>query len=279
MRAPFLLAGVLALGGCAWGPGQGFTVVEPTVRVAYSPLAARDAGEGYQRLSSDYQVRLDSASLRLSGIELLVSAAGSGAGTAFDPSRPPAGYTLCHGGHCHRDDGALIPYAQVGAELGGGGGASAVVTLTEDGPLNLLAPETRAMACEPECALPETQVSQGRWSVASVRLTGTVRDSRVPARFPGERAFTVEFAPTQGSDTPVFLLSSAMDLTSDRVQPPAAKLSLSLTLTPALFDAVAWDAFTPDAEGRVALSKEASAAFQERMSQLVPTVEISRGRN
>lgn len=275
MRASLLLAGVLTWGGCAWGPGQGFTVVEPTVRVAYTPLAARDAGEGYQRLSSDYQVRLDAASLRLSGIELLASASGSGAGTAFDPARPPAGYTLCHGGHCHRSDGALIPYAQVAAELGGGGGASTVVTLTEDGPLNLLAPETRAMACEPECALPETQVSQGRWSVASVRLSGTVRDSRVPARFQGERAFTVEFVPAQGSDAPVALLSSALDLASDRIELPAAKLNLSLTLTPTLFDTVDWSALGTNGT----LSDKDQAALLTRMSQVVPTVEIVRGRN
>ena len=273
MRTPLLLAGVFLLGGCAWAPGQGYAVVEPTVRVAYTPLAARDAGEGYQRLSSDYQVRLDSASLRLSSIELLASAAGStGAGAAFDPARPPAGYTLCHGGHCHRTDGALIPYAQVAAELGGGGGASAVVTLTEDGPLDLLAPETRAMACAPECALPETQVSQGRWSVSTVRLTGTVRDARVPTRFSGERAFTVEFAPTTGSDTPVALLSSALDLASDRVTPPVAKLGLSLTLTPTLFDAVDWSALKADGT----LSDKDRAALLERMAQLVPTAEISR---
>jgi hypothetical protein len=275
MRASLLLVWGLALGGCAWEPGQGFAVVEPTVRVAYEPLAARAAGDGYQRLSSDYQVRLDSASMRLSGIELLASAAGSGSGSSFDPAHPPAGYSLCHGGHCHRDDGALIPYEQIAAEMGGGGGASAVVTLATPGPLDLLVPETRAVACEPECALPRTQVTQGRWAVQSLRLVGTVRDSRVPARLEGERSFELEFAPAPDTDTPVAVITGAVDLPSDRTHPPEAKLRLDLVLTATLFDAVDWAALEQD--GVMTFSPAARTALLERLARLVPSAEVSRG--
>src|SRR6218665_1028154 len=198
MRASLLIVCGLTLGGCAWEPGQGFVVVEPTVRAAYESLSGRDAGDGYQRLSSDYQLRVDEASLSLSGIELISA---GGAGGSFDPANPPAGYSLCHGGHCHRDDGALIPYEQVTAEMSGGTGSSAVVTLTAGEPWNLLAPETRAVGCEPGCALPQTQVSQGRWNIQSMHLTGTVRDARTPARFTGERRFEVEL-PAPGRHKP-----------------------------------------------------------------------------
>ncbi|EPX55399.1 putative lipoprotein [Cystobacter fuscus DSM 2262] len=276
MRRSLLLVWGLALGGCAWEPGQGFAVVEPSVRVAYEPLASRAASDGYQRLSSDYQVRLDSASMRLSGIELLASASGSGSGTTFDPARPPPGYSLCHGGHCHRDDGALIPYEQVAAEMGGGGGSSAVVTLATEAPLDLLAPETRAMACAPECALPQTQVSQGRWSVASLRLVGTVRDSRVPARFQGERSFELELPTGTTTDAPVAILTGAVDLPSDRTTPPEAKLRLDLVLTAALFDPVDWGKLV-QGDNPVLFNEDARKALVERLSQLKPQAEVSRG--
>ena len=131
MRRAFLFLSCLGLAGCAWEPGQGFAVVEPTVRAAYEPLADRIAPDGYQQLSSNYQLRVDVAELQLSGIELIAIAGGSGGG--FNPAIPPPGYSVCHGGHCHRDDGAHIPDEQVAAEMGGGGGSSTVVTMPGTG--------------------------------------------------------------------------------------------------------------------------------------------------
>ncbi|ATB26829.1 hypothetical protein [Melittangium boletus] len=272
MRASLLVVCGLALGGCAWEPGQGFAVVEPTVRASYEPVFGREAGDGYQRLSSDYQLRVDEAALRLSGIELM--SAGSGGGS-FDPANPPAGYSLCHGGHCHRSDGALIPYEQVAAEVGGGTGASAVVTLTTGEPWNLLTPETRAVGCEPGCALPQTQVSQGRWNVQSLHLTGWVRDARTPARFTGERRFEVDL-PARAGNEPLTVLSGALDLPSDRKTPPQAKLDLDLVLTAALFDAVDFGALEYE-QGVLRLSDTARTALVERLAKVSPRAEVSRG--
>lgn len=277
MRHAFLLLSCLTLGGCAWEPGQGFAVVEPTVRAAYEPLAGRVAGEGYQRLSSDYQVRVDAASMRLSGIELLAFAAGPGGG--FNPANPPPGYSLCHGGHCHRDDGALIPYEQVAAEMGGGGGPSTVATLPVDEPLDLLAPEVRTLECTPDCALPQANVSRGRWGLEALRIEGTVRDGRATPRFPGERRFRWE--PTPGSDAPVAVLDGAVDLPSDRSTPPRAKVNLNLVLTAALFDAVDWSALKEGTDGVVNLgytdNAEAHAALLERLAAVSPEAEVTRG--
>ncbi|HYO56067.1 hypothetical protein [Archangium sp.] len=281
MRRPLLFLLGLALGGCAWEPGQGFAVVEPTVRAAYEPLSDRAASDGYQRLSSDYQVRVDSASMRVSTIELISSSSGSGG--AFNPANPPPGYTLCHGGHCHREDGALIPYEQVAAEMGGGGGTSAVVTLPVGEPLNLLAPETRAVDCEPECALPETQVSQGRWGVELLRIEGTVRDGRVPPRIPGERRFRLDLTPTGSGDEPVAVLGGEVDLPSDRSHPPRAKLDLNLVLTAGLFDPVDWSTLKQDPGGVVDFNDsdpanaKARKALVERLARFSPEAEVTRG--
>lgn len=276
MRRQLLFLFCLALGGCAWEAGQGFAVVEPTVHVAYEALPARNAGDGYQKLSSDYQVRLDSATMRLDGIELIAVASGSGGG--FDPANPPPGYSLCHGGHCHRDDGALIPYEQIAAELGGGGGSSTVVTLPVDEPINLLAPETRVVGCQPECALPQTQVSQGRWGIETLRIEGTVRDGRVPPRIASERRFVLDLAPTSG-EAPVAVLTGEVDLPSDRENPPEAKVALRLALTAALFDTVDWAPLAPDTSGVVDLKSNAEAlkAVLEQLARFSPEAEVTRG--
>ncbi|MCY1076930.1 hypothetical protein [Archangium lansingense] len=279
MRRTFLLLSCLSLGGCAWEPGQGFAVVEPTVRAAYESLADRSAADGYQRLASDYQVRVDTASMRLSGIELIAIASGSSGG--FNPASPPPGYSLCHNGHCHRDDGALIPYEQIAAEMGGGGGASTVATLPVPEPLNLLAPEQRAVECTPDCALPETNVSRDRWGVEALHLEGTVRDGRATPRFQGERRFRWELTQATGSETPVTVLDGAMDLPSDRSTPPKAKLDLNLVLTAALFDAMDWSALPEGTNGVVDINKQVNAdvhaALLERLASVSPEAEVTRG--
>jgi hypothetical protein len=278
MRRAFLLLSCLTLGGCAWEPGQGFAVVEPTVRAAYEPRADRLAPDGYQRLSSDYQLRMDAASMRLSGIELIAISAGSG---GFNPASPPPGYSLCHNGHCHRADGALIPYEQIIAETGGGGGSSTVATLPVAEPLNLLAPEKRAVACTPDCALPEATVSQGRWGVDALLLEGTVRDGRASPRIPGERRFRWELTRAPGSEAPVAVLGGAVDLPSDRSTPPRAKLDLNLVLTAALFDPVDWSALEEGSDGVVEISATATpevhAVLLERLATISPEAEVTRG--
>ncbi|OJT20311.1 hypothetical protein BO221_30190 [Archangium sp. Cb G35] len=279
MRRVFLLLPCLGLGACAWEPGQGFAVVEPTVRAAYEPLADRNTPDGYQQLSSNYQVLVDGASLRLSGIELIAIAGGSGGG--FNPANPPPGYSLCHNGHCHRADGALIPYEQIAAEMGGGGGSSTVATLPVAGPLNLLAAERLAVECLPDCALPQANVSQGRWGIESLQLEGTVRDSRVPARFPGERRFRWVLSQAMGSEAPAVVLNGSVDLPSDRSTPPLAKLDLNLVLTARLFDAVDWSTLTEGPDGVMEISDEANTAvhdaIEEQLATVSPEAEVTRG--
>ncbi|MFP2932804.1 hypothetical protein ACLESO_48200, partial [Pyxidicoccus sp. 3LG] len=135
---------LLLLSGCALEAGEGFAVLEPTVSAAYAPVPSREAGNGFQQLASDFQVRVDAATLGTSHVELLSagsSGGGGGGGGTFDPANPPPGYSLCHGGHCHRDDGALVDYEDIQAELdgGGGSGATTVAALHVDAELDLLA--------------------------------------------------------------------------------------------------------------------------------------------
>ncbi len=279
MRTRLLLA-LLLLAGCAWEPGEGFAVVEPTVRAGYTPLPSRDAGGGFQRLSSDFQVRVSGASLQLASIALLGSAGGGGS-TIFDPANPPPGYSLCHGGHCHRDDGALIDYEDIQAELNGGGATtSSVATLPVGDSMDLLTPETRALQCQPDCELPRTSVTRGRWTITGLRLEGTVRDSRQTPRFTGERPFRFVVTPAATAPEPLLTLEGELDVPSDREHEPRVRLGLSLDVTPAVFDAVDWAAATVDANGVVDLNapdnKAAREALLEALATLQPEAEVER---
>lgn len=270
---------LLLLAGCAWDAGEGFAVVEPTVRAEYTPLSSRDAGDGFQRLSSDFQVHVSAASMQLQGIQLLGSSGGGGP-TSFDPANPPPGYTICHNGHCDREDGALVPYEEVEAELGGGATTSTVATLPVNTRVDLLAPETRALGCEPDCELPQTTVTRDRWSAIGLNLEGTVRDSRQPARFAGERPFRLVLAPAAGKTEPVLVMSGELDVPSDRENKPRVMLDLSLAMTPTVFDAVDWSATTVGSDGVVDLgapeNEAARTALLEALAALQPQAEVTR---
>jgi hypothetical protein len=279
MHARLLLFPVLLSTGCALDAGEGFAVLQPSLRAAYTSPTSREVGDGYQRLSSDFQIRLTTASLGLERIDLLGSAGGGGP-TSFDPANPPPGYTICHNGHCDREDGAQVPYEEVEAELGGGGAAASTVATLPVGVLDLLAPETRTLECQPDCELPSTTVSNGRWTVTALRLLGTVRDSRATPRFPGERPFVLQLHPVAAQAEPVAVLTGTLDIPSDRAHAPRVLLDLTLELTPAIFDPVDWAAATPESDGTVDLNSQPNTATRTQLlkeiSELAPQAEVKR---
>ncbi|RKG99818.1 hypothetical protein D7X74_39070 [Corallococcus sp. CA047B] len=272
---------VALLSGCALDAGEGFAVLEPSVQAAYTPLPRRDAGDGYQALASDFQLRMDSGAVSLGSIDLLASSGGGGA-TTFDPSSPPPGYSLCHNGHCHSDDGSLVDYEDIQAELGGGGiTTTTVANLPVDGELDLLAAPTVGLTCKPDCELTRTNVSSGRWSITGLRMTGSVRDGRVPARFVGVRTFRLT-ATTSGTEAePLAVLKGDLDVPSDRENKPRVELGLKLALTPELFDAVDWSTAKEGLDGVVDLDAVENAAVRtallQKVGEVSPTAEVNRG--
>lgn len=278
MRVRLLLP-LLWLTGCAWDAGEGFAVLEPSLTAAYTSPASREVGDGYQRLSSDYQVRLTIARMRLERIELLGRASGSGP-TAFDPARPPPGYTICHNGHCDREDGAQVPYDEVEAELSGGGATATTVATLPVGEVDLLAGENRSLGCEPDCELPRTTVSNGKWPLTALRLEGSVRDGRATPRFVGERPFRLELSTARPQAEPLAVLTGALHVPSDRAHAPRVVLALKLELTPESFDPVDWAAATVGSDGAVDLTEPANAPLRTQLlkaiAELAPGAEVKR---
>ena len=111
-----LLAVAAGPTGCTFTDGEPWAEVDG--RAAARPIDEPDSGvmpEG---------VTIDRAKLRVEMFLESVTRTAGGSGGSFDPANPPKGYTLCHTGHCHSEDGELIPYEEVKAEMAAGGGTS-----------------------------------------------------------------------------------------------------------------------------------------------------------
>lgn len=267
---------------CALGPGEPFAVVSPTLDARYLVPEDRVREDGFARLASDYEVRVDNASITLGHFEVTrrsegrASAGGSGGGGTFDPANPPPGYSLCHGGHCHRDDGALIPYDEIEAELQGGGGTAEVqvaMTLETERTIDLIAGFEETVACAPDCDLDQGELTGVRGEVRHLRIEGRVRDTRPSPRIP-EQGFVLEATFEEGSEGPGALLSAPLSLVVDRRQFPNLALELELHPGPQMFDGVDWAAlaggsvirFEPTARDAV-LDAFAATSFEVQVTR------------
>jgi hypothetical protein len=162
----------------------------------------------------------------------------SGGGGTFDPAHPPPGYTLCHGGHCHAEDGRLVPYADVEAELaGGGGGFSRIVTLGTDSTFDLLDPARRGLSdAVPSNELPRTSLRQVVVRARSIEVAGVAEAETLPE--PRELYVAL---------TGTFEVTSAFDLTIGDDGLGAIALDSTLVLDGTLLDGVDF-ASLPDEE-------------------------------
>ncbi len=224
-RWAFIL--ILFVPGCTFQPGGAWT----TLAGAELDLA-QDAGEARDLGDFTFLTR-DGASLAVDRFELdvgdleLVSLIGAD-NVDFDPANPPAGYGLCHGGHCHRDDGALISYAEITAEMAGGGAAlvtvatlpvGATVDLREGGALRLT-------QVEPSPDLDQGSVAQLQLSLRAVRMDATLSSLEDPSLSVPLRLDL----PVSGS------LSTDLELTIDRDFAPRFFILAEAAVDGALFD-------------------------------------------
>jgi hypothetical protein len=239
---------LFVLSGCTFEPGTHFATVSATLQASFVMLPDRALADGWQRLASDYEIRIQRAAVELGDVRLFQA---GGAALGFDPARPPPGYTLCHGGHCHSVDGRLVPYDEITAALTGGGGPRAVLTLAGAGTVDLLAATERPLACEPDCHLPAGKVTRARAIIGGLVIEGQVRDGRSPSRLPAEAPFRWA---TAAMTAPLTEVAGPLDLPVDNRHPPEVSLRLSLTLTGRLFDDVNFAGLPASPDGTVDLA-------------------------
>ena len=235
------LLAILLVGCLDEGRPWGLVTVE--LAVAFEPPAARLDEAGRLKTANDFRIELEGLGAVVGQTELLAQA---GAAASFDPANPPPGYSLCHNGHCHADDGRLVPYEDIAIELAGGSGGE-VLFAVEGGEFTLSAPGrvTRPTACAAEMAcevVTPATVGLVRVAIDEVRVRGRVFEGRAgAARVPEEGLpFELSLRPD----------SFGVAATGGWRFGPADRLGLALSATVALpavlFDRVAWDAMGHD---------------------------------
>jgi hypothetical protein len=218
----------LSLTGCTFTPGTGFTTLSgASVGADFRPGARGDATDGvFTNLG--YTVTVDAFELSLGDAELLELQ--GGAGGLFDPADPPEGYSLCHNGHCHADDGRLVSYAEIEAELAGGSATFVpIVTLLSGQDFELLSGTAIATEVLPSVELPLSHMSQLELDVGHMLLEGTVSGGPEGGGLDQPIALVVDL-------DPVAPFAAGIDFVVDRDTEPSLELAVQLSIDGTLFD-------------------------------------------
>lgn len=169
------LGAIALFGGCAFEDGDPWGHAEVSLEALFAPPDSRLDDQGRLVTTQAYAVRIDR--LELVADALTLQLAGSG-GATFDPANPPPGYSLCHNGHCHAEDGSLPTYEAIAAELAGGSGGPQLTLAASAQPLTLgSAPLVIPLECPGECELPRGEVVTATLSVLELRIAGTAFDT------------------------------------------------------------------------------------------------------
>jgi len=200
----------------------------------------------------------------------------------FDPAHPPAGCTLCHGGHCHCGN-ELKSYEELEAQVCGAAGSSTTTLATLPvGTVFDLRPDQAEKAsaelaeCTPSCELGRGSVGGVTVVAERLRLEATLRDQSIADRLQGATRSVMLDLPLGG-----LALKGHPDVatTLDRDQPYGLYLRIRWPVAAGLLDGIAWE--TLEREGdtiRVdgAHNGDAFALLVEKVGLSVPEVTVER---
>jgi hypothetical protein len=228
-RGIFVFFGFSFIWGCTLDAGHGFATLESTTFEArFEPGVARDL-EGRWLTDRGYVVAIERFEIDVGELRIEQLDAGSATKSAFNPASPPAGYSLCHGGHCHADDGRLVSYAEIEAELAGGTAAfSAVATLPIRRRFQLRERvSVDLLEVVPSRELPEATLRRLALEIGRFELLGSVSGGRLTS------ATTLDIR----LEAPV-LVTGVLDLLIDRDGPGAFALGVALVVEGTLLDGI-----------------------------------------
>lgn len=103
----FIVTAVALLGSaCTFEPG--------------APWGWIDAQLQIEEIADSGDITITDQQLHVATIQLRAAGSSGGSVADFDPANPPPGYSLCHQGHCHSDDGRTVSYEEIRAGAGAG---------------------------------------------------------------------------------------------------------------------------------------------------------------
>ncbi len=260
------VAALLLLLGCANEAGLPWGQLHAQAALRFDPPPGRLTPTGALKTANDE--RLSGLTLRARLAEVVVRTAPFDDGVAgFDPANPPAGYSLCHNGHCHAADGTLPTYQEIAATLGAAAATGPTLRWAATSPdaAYVASPEGAAMAVTacPACEVGRSRATLVEVHLRDLRVTGqaaTLSDPLGPVDLllPGEHVFT-----------------AVVDVPFTAGYAPIADLSVHVRLPATLFD----DVRLADASagGGVTLPASATTAVAARLREdTVVAVEVTR---
>jgi hypothetical protein len=265
-RAFVLLLVTAAVSGCALDPGQPWGRLSLTASARFAPSASRLTASGALKTVHNEAIKLADVRLRVASVSATV--AGDATDISFDPASPPAGYSLCHNGHCHRDDGTLPTYDEIKVELAGTAGGGTTVTWAASGEWLTLGKEPVTVvlgACDPGCDVPRGKLVAWRAKLTGMAFAGAAED------LSGGQAKPIGGTVTWQSEAVVGFSRSA-DVHFDREHAPGVDAHVMIDLPESLLDGVVFGdaiASVPAVSGVVDLSAVATVtqAVHEKLSE------------
>lgn len=268
-----MLALLLTLSACTLDEGQPWGQAELNLSVEAQP---RLDAQGRWLTPRDYAVKVEQLGLELGAMRLTMRP--SAGVTTFDPASPPAGYSLCHNGHCHADDGRLVDYEDIEIELAQAGDGAALGqqrVIEEPWSLSRGDSPLKMEPCLDGCQLPYGQLGTLAVELRQVTLKLRVYDVRQ-----GQNARLaeggVEVTATVALDASIATILSGE---VGKREPSLLRFESALVLSGKLFDGVDFAAFpellaSPELTHDLSDSPEFTQALIER---LLTTSELEPG--
>lgn len=222
---------LLATSGCAFGEGDVWGEARVSLGARLEAGERLDA-EGRWTTAESFALRLDTVAVSVVRLEL--DRASAGVPEGFDPASPPPGFSLCHNGHCHADDGRLVDYAEVAASARGGVATpSAALTIEARDGRVALGPTVTEVPLEPcpaGCVLDHGTLAEAAVALDMLVLRGRAFDLTSSARLPREGAdFALELAIAAR-------IRGDIDVPIDSSESVGAAIALELVLGPRALD-------------------------------------------
>jgi hypothetical protein len=231
---PIALLGAVA--SCALDQGEPWARASFELSVGFEIDETRLDNEGRLITPGDWAIELDPPTLHVDA--LILQLAGASGAEGFDPADPPDGYSLCHNGHCHADDGRLVDYDEIAAEVAtaAGVGAPTVVQSVDTDATLEVATVLPLRECSDDCNVPIGDFVSVAVVLRDVEFVGTAYDRRLDDRarvgVDGVAFSTVVTGPIE--------LIVPVAGSAGRGEPVRAHFDVTLNLPPSLFDGVDW---------------------------------------
>ncbi len=232
-RFALVITLALTCWGCAIDDGSPWGRLSATASVQWQPPVDRLTAAGELLTVNNEAVALSTIAVKIASVRAVMATTTTD--TKFDPANPPPGYSLCHTGHCHKDDGTLPSYEQIKETLAKQGGAvAASITWAVTGQGWLAVHQGAATlelgACKPSCDIGRGKMARWQVDVSALKIAGKVRSTTAKgALSDAPRAFTMTWTAPASIRQP-------STLAFDRDAPAGVNAKLSVQLPSTLLD-------------------------------------------